>query len=339
MEPRERLIFPLPVSSPSGNKLQRVAAGITEDWLKGSRQAGTWHSSPLSHWGNQEFHRLRHLHIHHHARLCFWVQTLNCPLMLDVTMWPILVSGVWEKELGVTCGWRHLTFRVWLSSWLFPRSVLGGCTFWEGLLYWLRWSRICLQCRRPGFDPCFGKIPWKREWLPTPVFLPGEFHGQRLQSMWLQRDKHDWVTMMLEKTLESPLDSKEIKPVNPKGNQSWIFIGRTVDKAEALILWPPDVKSWLMGKTLILGKIKGRRRRGQQRTGWFDGIIESMDMSGASSGKWWRTGKPDVLQSMGLQRVRYDLVTEQHTVIHPKLICWNLIPRVLGGGALFKSWG
>ena len=147
-----------------------------------------------------------------------------------------------------------------------------------------------------------------------------------------------WI-VMLEKTLESPLDSKEIKPVNPKGNQSWIFIGRTVDKAEALILWPPDVKSWLMGKTLILGKIKGRRRRGQQRTGWFDGIIESMDMSGASSGKWWRTGKPDVLQSMGLQRVRYDLVTEQHTVIHPKLICWNLIPRVLGGGALFKSWG
>ena len=129
------------------------------------------------------------------------------------------------------------------------------------------------------------------------------------------------------------------KPLNPKGDQSWIFIGRTVDKAEALILWPPDVKSWLMGKTLILGKIKGRRRRGQQRTGWFDGIIESMDMSGASSGKWWRTGKPDVLQSMGLQRVRYDLVTEQHTVIHPKLRCWNLIPRGLGGGALFKSWG
>ena len=52
VEPRERLIFPLPVSSPSGNKLQRVAAGITEDWLKGSRQAGTWHSSPLSHWRN-----------------------------------------------------------------------------------------------------------------------------------------------------------------------------------------------------------------------------------------------------------------------------------------------
>ena len=70
---------------------------------------------------------------------------------------------------------------------------------------------------------------------------------------------------MMEKTLESPLDCKEIKPVNPKGNQSWIFIGRTDAENEALILWPPDVQSQLMGKTLMLGKIEGRRRRGQQR--------------------------------------------------------------------------
>ena len=81
--------------------------------------------------------------------------------------------------------------------------------------------------------------------------------------------------------LESPLDSKEIKPVNLKGNKSWIFIGRTVDEAEALILWPLDVKrhQGLIEKTLILGKIKGRTRRGQQRMGWLDGITESMDMS------------------------------------------------------------
>ena len=59
---------------------------------------------------------------------------------------------------------------------------------------------------------------------------------------------------MLEKTLESPLDSKEIKPVHPKGNQSWIFIGRTDTKAEAPILWPPDAKSWLIGKDPDAGK-------------------------------------------------------------------------------------
>ena len=76
-------------------------------------------------------------------------------------------------------------------------------------------------------------------------------------------------TVVLEKTLESPLDCKEIKPVNPKGNQSWVFTGRTDAEAEALKLWPPDVKSWLIEKTLMLGKIEGRVRRGWQRMRWF----------------------------------------------------------------------
>ena len=84
--------------------------------------------------------------------------------------------------------------------------------------------------------------------------------------------------MVLEKTLESPLDCKESQPVHPKGNQSWIVIGRTDDEAEAPILWPPDVKNWL-GKTLMLGKTEGRRRRGRQWTRWLDGITDSMDMS------------------------------------------------------------
>ena len=85
---------------------------------------------------------------------------------------------------------------------------------------------------------------------------------------------------MLEETLKSPLDSKEIKSVNPKGNQPWIFIGRTDDEAEgeAPGLWPPDVKSQLIEKTLMLGKIEGTRRRGRQRMRWFDGINDSMDM-------------------------------------------------------------
>ena len=84
---------------------------------------------------------------------------------------------------------------------------------------------------------------------------------------------------MLEKTLESPLDSKEIKLVNPKGNQPLLFIGRIDAEAEAPILWPPDVKNWLIGKTLVLGKIEGRGRRGSQRTRWLDGITDSMDMN------------------------------------------------------------
>ena len=77
--------------------------------------------------------------------------------------------------------------------------------------------------------------------------------------------------------LESPLDSKEIKPINSKGNRPWIFIGRT--DTEAPILCPPDAKSWLTGKDLMLGKIEGKRRSGWLRMRWLDGTPDSMDMS------------------------------------------------------------
>ena len=87
-----------------------------------------------------------------------------------------------------------------------------------------------------------------------------------------------WV-VVLEKTLQSPLDGKETKPVTPKGNQPWIFIGRTDAEAEAPILWPPDMRANSLEKTLMLGKIKDRRRRGWQRMRWLDGITYSMNMS------------------------------------------------------------
>ena len=104
--------------------------------------------------------------------------------------------------------------------------------------------------------------------------------------MWELDHKESWAlknwcfwTVVLEKILESPLESKEIKSVNPKGDQSWIFIGRTDAEAEAPILWPPDAKNWILRKTLMIGKIEGRRRRGQQTMRWLDGIFNSMDMS------------------------------------------------------------
>ena len=81
--------------------------------------------------------------------------------------------------------------------------------------------------------------------------------------------------MVLEKTLESPLDFKEIQSVHPKGDQSWVFSGRNDAEAETPILWPPHA----LEKTLILGGIGGRRRRGWQRMRWLDGITDSMDMS------------------------------------------------------------
>ena len=84
---------------------------------------------------------------------------------------------------------------------------------------------------------------------------------------------------MLENTLESPLDSREIKSVNPKGNQPWMFIGSTGAEAEAPLLWPPDAKSDSLQKTLMLGRIESRRRRGWQRIRWLDDRINSRDMS------------------------------------------------------------
>ena len=84
--------------------------------------------------------------------------------------------------------------------------------------------------------------------------------------------------MVLEKTLESPLECKEIQPVHPKGDQSWVFIGRTDVEAQTPILWPPDGRTDSLEKSLMLGKIEGRRRRGRQRMRWLNGITNSMDM-------------------------------------------------------------
>ena len=86
-------------------------------------------------------------------------------------------------------------------------------------------------------------------------------------------------TVVLEKTLKSPLDCKEIQPVHPKGYQSWVFIGRTDAEAETPILWPPDVKNWLIWKDPDAGKDSRQERGGRQRIRWLDGITDSMDMS------------------------------------------------------------
>ena len=96
--------------------------------------------------------------------------------------------------------------------------------------------------------------------------------------MWELDHKESWVlknwcfwTLLLEKTLESPLDCKEIKPVNPKGNWPWIFIGRTDAEAEALILWPPDAKNWLIGKDPDTGKDWRQEEKGMtedEMVGW-----------------------------------------------------------------------
>ena len=101
--------------------------------------------------------------------------------------------------------------------------------------------------------------------------------------------------MVLEKTVESPLDCKEIKPVNPKGNQSRICIGRTDAEAEAPILWPPDGKIQLTGKDPDAGKDRRQEKKGMTEDGMWDGISDSMDINLSKLWKIQKTGKAIVL--------------------------------------------
>ena len=119
------------------------------------------------------------------------------------------------------------------------------------------------------------------------------------------------------RTLESPLDCKKINPVNPKGNQSWIFIGRTDAEAETPVLWPPIRNSWLTGKDPDAGK-DWRQEKGMtedEMVRWHQ-LLDDMSLSKLWE-LWW-TGKPDMLQSMGLQRVGHDWATDWLTETQKK---------------------
>ena len=130
--------------------------------------------------------------------------------------------------------------------------------------------------------------------------------------MWELDYKESWAlknwffwNVVLEKTLESLLDCKEIPQVNPKRNQSWIFAGRTDAEAETPTLWPPDVKNWLIGKDADAWK----DQRWEEKETTEDEMVGWTWVWG-SSRSWWWTGNPGVLQSMGSQRVRHDWATE-----------------------------
>ena len=135
--------------------------------------------------------------------------------------------------------------------------------------------------------------------------------------MWELDYKESWVlknwcfwTVVLEKTLESPLDCKEIQSVHPKGDQSWVYIGRTDVEAETPILWPPDVKNWLIWKDSDAGK-DWRQEKGMtedEMVGWHHRLNKHECWVDSGSG-WW-TGRPGVLWSMGSQRVIHDWATE-----------------------------
>ena len=152
------------------------------------------------------------------------------------------------------------------------------------------------------------------------------------EESWALKNWCFW-TVVLEKTLESPLDCKEIQPVYPKGYQSWVFIGKTDAEAETLILWPPDVKSWLIGKDPDAGRDWGQEEKGMaedEMAGWHH------QLNGHEFG-WTR--RPGMLWFMGSQRVRHDWVTKlnwtemwrflftdmaEDTLISQYLCCYSL---------------
>ena len=140
----------------------------------------------------------------------------------------------------------------------------------------------------------------------------------RCESWTIKKTEHQRINTFelfwLEKILESSLDSKEIKLVSPKGNQSWLFIGRTDAEAETPLLWSLIRRTDSLEKTLILGKVKGRRKSGQQRMA----SVTQWTWVWTDSGRRWKTGKPGMLQSMESQRIGYDWVTEQQQQ-HKKL--------------------
>ena len=149
-------------------------------------------------------------------------------------------------------------------------ATVGPMAGWE----------MALLIRYPGPDPC-------NHFADKPLNSQSYGFSSSGVSMWGLDHKEGWALkngcfwiVVLEKTLESPLGCEEIKRVNPRRNQPWVFIGRIIAEAEALIFWPPSAKNWLMKKTLLmLGKIEGLRRREWQRVRCLDSITKSMDMN------------------------------------------------------------
>ena len=197
------------------------------------------------------------------------------------------------------------------------KEIIGNCTINYPLLLTIR-----------------GYTPWKESYDQPRQHIKKQRHyfvnkGPSGQSygfssghvwMWELDYKESWApknwcfwTVVLEKTLKSPLNCKEIKPVNPEGNHSWIFIGRTDAEAETPIPWPPDLKSWLIGKDRDW---KDWRQEENGVTGW-DSWMASLTLwtwVWVNFGSLWWTGRPGVLWFMGSQRVGYDWVTELNRI-------------------------
>ena len=146
--------------------------------------------------------------------------------------------------------------------------------------------------------------------------------------MWELDSKESWAlknwyfwAVVLEKTLESTLDCKEIQPVPPKGNQFWVFIGKTDVEAETPVCWPPHAKNRLIGKDPDAGKDWRWEEKGMAEWGGCMASPTEWTWDRVNPGSWWWTGRPGMLQSMVLQRVRHDWVTELNWIEAKRTWC------------------
>ena len=171
--------------------------------------------------------------------------------------------------------------------------------------------QVRLVLKSTGLAKMFG-------WVFPYAFKEGYGFSSGHVWMWKLDYKESWVpknwcfwTVVLEKTLESPLDCKEIQLVHPKGDQSWVFIGRTDAEAETPIFWPPHTKSWLIWKDPDAGKDWGQEEKEDDR-GWDSWMASPTQWTWVwvDSGSWWWAGRPGMLQFMGSQRVGHNWATE-----------------------------
>ena len=179
--------------------------------------------------------------------------------------------------------------------------------------------------------------------LPTKVHLVKAGFSSSHVWMWELNYKESWApknwcfwTVVLEKILESPLDSKEIQPVHSKGNQSWVFIGRTDAEADTPILWPPDAKNWLIWKDPDAGNDWRQEEKGtaqDEMVGWHHGL-NGLEFEQALELVMDTLGRPGMLQSMGSQRIRHDWTTELNWIYIPYFTClkydWMVFHRLQG---------
>ena len=148
--------------------------------------------------------------------------------------------------------------------------------------------------------------------LVKAMIVPVVMYGCELdyKESWVQKNWCFW-TVVLEKTLESPLDCKEIQPVHSEGDQAWDFFGKNDAKAGTPVLWPPHAKSWLIGKDSDAGRDWGQEEKGTTEDEMAGlASLTRWTWVWVNSGSWWWTGRPDRLRFMGSQRVGHDWATD-----------------------------